>query len=70
MATGIEGYLQIKILDGHRKFMVTNEFWARVAREFGNSRHVDIETKIGPATRALDHISNLSMRSEVKSEST
>lgn len=69
MATGIEGYLQIEILDGHRKFMVTNEFWARVAREFGNSRYVNIETKIGPETRVLDHISKLSMRSEVKSES-
>jgi hypothetical protein len=56
MATGIEGYLQIKILDGHRKFMVTSEFWAQVARDFSDSRFRKgrIETVIGPETKALD----------------
>lgn len=56
MVTGIEGYLQIKILDGHRCFMVTSGFWAQVARDFGNSRHVDIETIIGVETKALDEV--------------
>ncbi|MCK9458788.1 MAG: hypothetical protein M0R80_04050 [Proteobacteria bacterium] len=56
MATGIEGYLQIKILDGHKKFMVTSEFWAKVARDFNDSRFRPdrIETVIGPETKALD----------------
>lgn len=56
MVTGIEGYLQIKILDGHRKFMVTSEFWAKVARDFGMDHQINVETKIGPETKALDEV--------------
>ena len=56
MATGIEGYLQIKILDGHKRFMVTSEFWAKVARDFGMDHYVNIETKIGSETKALDDV--------------
>ena len=70
MATGIEGYLQIMILDGHRKFMVTSDFWGKVARDFGMDHYVNIEYKIGPETKALDHISKLPEAQEVKSRAT
>ena len=54
MATGIEGWLQSMIQDGHHKFMFTSEFWAKVARDYGNSKHVNIETIIGKDTKVLD----------------
>ena len=54
MATGTEGYLLLKISEGHRDFMVVNDFWANVAREIGRIYGKRIYAEIGPETKSLD----------------
>lgn len=56
MATGIEGWLHMMIYDGHRKFMVIDEFWRSVAEKYAYKKGIQIEVILGDETKTLDEV--------------